>query len=331
MAKRRAGFAATHWNNGTNAHSDLRARAASEREDDMANDAALQPREYRAICFDLDGTLLPMDIDEFMNAYFKRITSYMVAHGLDGEKFMEALKAGTKAMATHPGEVSNKEAFWTKFSDVYGVADDAELESLMELADGFYDKDFPSIGEGFDADPAAGRAVSKLVEKGYPVLLTTMPMFPRRAVEHRLAWAGVDPSLFQRITSYENSRSVKPREAYYAENLAAMGAAGEDVLMVGNNTVEDLTFMKLGADGFLVTDWLLDPIGFDIDSVKHGSLVAFEEWVDALPPCANPVPAVKTTLIDSEATQEALQANECRAGVNESEDASENASESESR
>ena len=32
------------------------------------------PRAYRAICFDLDGTLLPMDIDEFMNAYFSRLT-----------------------------------------------------------------------------------------------------------------------------------------------------------------------------------------------------------------------------------------------------------------
>ena len=32
-----------------------------------------------------------------------------------------------------------------------------------------------------------------------------------------------------------------------------------DVLMVGNNTVEDLGIRSLGADAFLVTDHLLDP------------------------------------------------------------------------
>ena len=48
--------------------------------------------------------------------------------------------------------------------------------------------------------------------------------------------------------------------------------APEDILMVGNNTREDLAAMKLGLDAYLVTDWLLDPDGFDIESVKHGTM-----------------------------------------------------------
>ena len=61
---------------------------------------------------------------------------------------------------------------------------------------------------------------------------------------------------------------MKPKLAYYAENVAACGLAGEDVLMVGNNTVEDLAIRGLGADAFLVTDHLLDPDeGFDLASV----------------------------------------------------------------
>ena len=43
--------------------------------------------------------------------------------------------------------------------------------------------------------------------------------------------------------------------------------------------------MKLGCDGYLVTDYLLDPIGFDIDSVKHGSLSDFLAFAQALPEC----------------------------------------------
>ena len=55
--------------------------------------------------------------------------------------------------------------------------------------------------------------------------------------------------------------------------------------MVGNNTKEDLAALDLGVDGFLVTDCLLDPIGFDVESVKHGSLAEFLSFVENLPEC----------------------------------------------
>ena len=159
----------------------------------------------------------------------------------------------------------------------------------LPLLNEFYEHDFGAIGEGVQANPACARAVAALAAKGYPLVLATMPMFPRRAVEWRLAWAGVDPAHFSRLTSFENSTSVKPKPAYYAENLAACGLAGADVLMVGNNTVEDLAACSLGADAFLVTDHLLDPTdGFDLSSVRHGAMEEFAVWAEALPPCANP-------------------------------------------
>ena len=40
-------------------------------------------RTYRAIFFDLDGTLLPMELDEFLGAYFEAIANFVAAHGLD--------------------------------------------------------------------------------------------------------------------------------------------------------------------------------------------------------------------------------------------------------
>lgn len=268
-----------------------------------------EKREYRAICFDLDGTLLPMDIDEFMQAYFGRIAAFMAAHGCDAERFMAALKAGTKQMALHDGSRTNKEAFWDEFFVVYGEDDPAEQERLQQLSVEFYDREFPHIGDGFQGDPAAARAVAKLAAKGYPLVLTTMPMFPRRAVEHRLAWAGIDPAAFERITSYENSRAVKPKQTYYAENVAAMGVRGDEVLMVGNNTMEDMSFLDLGAHGYLVTDWLLDPIGFDLDTIEHGSMADFEVWVDELPACADPAQGIVPGAIEPAAMQAALQAN----------------------
>ena len=134
-----------------------------------------------------------------------------------------------------------------------------------------------------------------------------MPMFPRRAVEWRLSWAGIDASRFGRITSFENSTSVKPKLAYYAENVAACGLAGEDVLMVGNNTVEDLAIRGLGADAFLVTDHLLDPDeGFDLASVKHGTMEEFAAWAEALPACADPAQGIEAGIVEAAARAAAL-------------------------
>ncbi len=271
------------------------------------------PMGYRAICFDLDGTLLPMDIDEFMSAYFKRIAAFSATHGLDAELFLSALKAGTRAMAMNAGDQLNAEAFWGEFARIYGednmAAAGHTIESVHAMADDFYENDFGRIGDGFRPNPAVAAAVSTLRAQGYPLVLTTRPMFPPAAVRHRLRWAGVDPDDFARITSYENSRSAKPRQTYYAENLAAMGVSGADVLMVGNNTMEDLAFMDLGADAWLVTDWLLDPVDFDIASVKHGSFSEFARWCETLPDCADPARSIVSGPVEREEGERALADN----------------------
>ena len=123
-----------------------------------------------------------------------------------------------------------------------------------------------------------------LQAKGYRLFLTTMPMFPRLAVEWRCKWADVDPAVFERITTYDNSFACKPDLRYFRQNLELAGCAPEEVLVVGNNTLEDLASMELGVDAYLVTDWLLDPIDFPIDTVKRGSLADFANFAEQLPP-----------------------------------------------
>ncbi len=265
-------------------------------------------RAYRAICFDLDGTLLPMDIDEFMNAYFRAIAGFVASRGFDPEPFMAGLKAGTAAMGANDGSCTNAEAFWPV---MMGYVDPAETD-WHALAEEFYATEFGRIGDGFQGNPAVPRVLDALAAKGYPLVLATMPMFPLPAVEWRLKWAGADPAAFTRLTNYENSRSIKPKPAYFAEQLAATGLRGADVLMVGNNTLEDMAFLDLGADGFLVTDWLLDPVGLDLATVRHGSLAELETWVAALPACADPAVGIASGAIDGAATQRALEQNAVR-------------------
>ena len=42
-------------------------------------------RAYKAVFFDLDGTLLPVDMDAFLQAYFKALGKYAAGHGQEHE------------------------------------------------------------------------------------------------------------------------------------------------------------------------------------------------------------------------------------------------------
>ena len=56
------------------------------------------------VLFDLDGTLLPMNQDTFIKAYFGGLAKKMSPHGYEPEKLISAIWSGTKAMIKNTGE-----------------------------------------------------------------------------------------------------------------------------------------------------------------------------------------------------------------------------------
>ena len=66
----------------------------------------------KAVLFDLDGTLLPMDQGQFLKGYFGLLTEKMVKCGYDAATFMKALLSGTDAMVANDGTKTNEELFW---------------------------------------------------------------------------------------------------------------------------------------------------------------------------------------------------------------------------
>lgn len=246
-----------------------------------------------------------MELDEFLGRYFDGIRAFAARAGFDARAFSAGFSAGVAAMTGHDGSIANDEAFWGAFCASAGGERAGWEPTFLR----YYETEFVSIGDAVEADPAAARAVRALREKGYPLVLATMPLFPLVAVEKRLVWAGVDPLAFARITRYDNSRAAKPSAAYYAENLAACGLSGADVLMVGNNAVEDLAFRNLGAEVYLATDYLMNPTGADVSDVAQGTLAAFADWVEELPVCQNPATGIEQGAIDATARAAVLAAN----------------------
>lgn len=208
----------------------------------------------RYILFDLDGSLLPMDQDTFIEAYFGRIAAHIAPHGYEPTQFIKSIWMGTAAMIQNDGSCTNEDAFWKVMVDIYGE----NARQCEPILDEFYRTQFPMVQNACGFDPLAAPTIQKLKEMGFTLALATNPIFPSIATENRMLWAGLDRDDFALYTTYENSRYSKPNPDYYREVLEKLGAKPEQCLMVGNDATEDLAAAQLGIDVFLLTKCLIN-------------------------------------------------------------------------
>lgn len=242
----------------------------------------------KAIFFDLDGTLLPIDTWAFMRSYFELLESYFAENGVRPADGREAIRAATEAMFAYDGRTYNEERFWRAFSPLMDQAAEREGKAPLDwraLMARFYEEEFPKLGRGVRPNPLAAEVVSEARRRGFRLALATNPLFPPEATAQRLAWTGADASAFERVTAYQNSRYAKPAPEYYRELLGAMGLSGGDVLMVGNDPVEDFAACSQGCSLYLVTDQLIDRggEGASLEDTPHGSMADLLEHVRRLP------------------------------------------------
>ena len=94
----------------------------------------------KMVLFDLDGTLLPMDQDVFVNAYFTTLLQKMAPHGYEPKSFLDTMWRGVYAMIKNDGTRTNEEAFWRVFGGVYGerVVEDKPAFEAYYNVDGKY-------------------------------------------------------------------------------------------------------------------------------------------------------------------------------------------------
>ena len=220
----------------------------------------------KTILFDLDGTLLPMDMKEFTNGYFKFLTAKMAPHGYEAKALIDAIWKGTYAMVKNDGNKTNEEVFWDCFRSVYGEKGVADAPYFNE----FYDNEFNEAKCFCGFNPMASETVRALKEKGNRLILATNPFFPIFAQKHRLFWAGVDAGDFDYISSYENSHFCKPNPEYYRELIRILDLDPEACLMVGNDAEEDGAARQAGIELFLITDCLINDKSLDLSDVPRG-------------------------------------------------------------
>ena len=229
------------------------------------------------VMFDMDGTLIPFQQDDFIKVYFGELCKKLAPLGYEPKHTVDSIWAGTKAMIKNDGSRLNSELFWEVFRSM-----NEGLPDTKELCDEFYTNEFNRakciVKYQVDRKPL----ISKLREKGLKIVLATNPLFPSDGMNTRLSWVGLSPDDFDLITHYDNCTYCKPFPGYFTEIAEKLGVKPEECVMIGNSVQDDMAAVKAGLKVFLVPEFLENPQDADHSALPQGTLDEAVEYVLSL-------------------------------------------------
>jgi len=231
------------------------------------------------LLFDLDGTLLPVDTDEFIGNYLKLLSSKL-AKWVKPEEFVQKLMSSTYVMMNDLNPLKiNKDVFW---EDFFPKMPFDKKEELFPIFDEFYEKDFPTLSGIVKKNPVPAQVLNAALKKGYNLVIATSPIFPESAIYERLRWIDALDFPYKLVTTYENMHFSKPHVEYYQEILEVIQKSPDECMMIGNDVEEDLAAGLLGMKTYLVTDHMLNRNNLDIKCDHCGSLNDLLDFVEKL-------------------------------------------------
>lgn len=233
----------------------------------------------KAILFDLDGTLLPMDIEQFMKLYFYEMHKNF-EDIMDMETLVDHVMKATAIMVHDTTVRTNEEVFM----EAYEMLTGADMIDHKKRWDAFYQNGYKNVKASSKTSAQMIEAVRVLKVKGYQLVLVTNPLFPKYAITQRIGWAGLSVDDFDYVTSFEKNRYCKPQLKIYEEVLEHLGLNAKDCMMVGNDVQEDMIAGQLGMTTYLVTEHMLHRSDGPIVVDNQGDYDAFLTYVHSLAP-----------------------------------------------
>lgn len=234
--------------------------------------------KIKTILFDLDGTLLSINMKDFEDIYYRSL-SESFKEIIPPENFMKILYGSVVTMVKNTEHRTNEEVFMEAMRS--HVKDDLPL--YFEKFSSYYENDFHILKEAVLDTTEMQQATKLLKNKGYELVIATNPLFPKEAIEKRIEWSGIDRSDFSYVSYFEKNHYCKPNLEYYEEILQHIERRPEECMMVGNDALEDLIAGKLGITTYLITDHLLNRNGIEIKADHVGDYKDFLAFAEKMP------------------------------------------------
>ncbi|MBN2644978.1 MAG: HAD family hydrolase [Desulfuromonadaceae bacterium] len=206
------------------------------------------------VLFDLDGTLLNVDMYQFVPRYLKSLADCL-PQPVVADYFAERMIRRTMdRLRGSDGAQTNEEYFCAVAQEDFGLS---AADFLAGLAC-FYQRHMTDLRPLIQPLALAPRLLERCARRGLDVVIATNPVFSRPLVEARLQWGGIGDFPYRWVTSFENSRYCKPAAGYFFDILSEIDKRPDQCLMVGNDTLHDLAAAELGMTTFLVDTWLIE-------------------------------------------------------------------------
>ena len=229
------------------------------------------------ILFDLDGTLLPMDMKQYIQLYFRGLQQRLLH--IAPQTVQSMLYEGIAAMMYNQSGKTNREVF----ADVFTARMGMDYYESEDMFFDFYRTDYDACAAACQPLPLGREIVRILRQKGYILTLATSPLYPAEATRARMRWAGLDETDFSFVTTFDSFHSAKPSVSYYEEVCRKLGVSPQDCLMIGNDVQEDGAAHETGMPVLLITDCLINKADHLPEGFATGTLKELHLWAQQLP------------------------------------------------
>lgn len=235
----------------------------------------------RAVLFDLDGTLLQVEMTDFIPRYVDGLAEGFTDL-VSTKKFKKIFLDGIRELIAGPADgATNEERLVAFLEKNFSLS----LEDFRLRLEPFREQGLELLEEMVTGIPSAREAVEFCRSRGMKLVLATNPVFPLFMIDARRRWSGLDDTWFDHVTSYENSCYCKPSLAYFEEVAEKIAVPTEQCLMIGNDSSHDLAAMGTGMTTYLVDTYLIERPGRRWPSDYRGNHDELLEFLQDHLPC----------------------------------------------
>ncbi len=237
----------------------------------------------KTILFDLDDTLLNNSMEQFLPKYLHLLANHLQDF-YPPEKLPGLIVQSTENMVKNlDPEITLEDCFDESFYPKLNK----NKSQLAPTINNFYENIFPTLQTITGPIDGVPDLISDLENDHTNIAITTNPLFPIKAIHHRLEWAGI-PHIkhqFHKITAYEEFHFSKPHPEYLAETLAQMGWPEGLILSVGNDWEMDIIpAEKLGIPTYYLGTPPPNPPISRHPLSKNGDHSGIQPWIESFPP-----------------------------------------------